>query len=206
MKRKSLVIFEDTFVGFGKEVKTIGAYLASTSNQGVAAIELRRFHAVNMLTLRTRACRAATPNGPGETPVPGRVVTLVPSDNPNDCVWGLAYKIAKENVQKIVHQLDYREKDGYKLTLVTFYPEADLEPLDISLYIGNDQNPFFLGPAPLRDIAQQIYDAVGPSGTNIEYLLKLATASRDLFPSVYDSHLFTLEHEVKSIAKENGGL
>ncbi|XP_041351192.1 putative glutathione-specific gamma-glutamylcyclotransferase 2 isoform X2 [Gigantopelta aegis] len=137
---------------------------------------------------------------------PGRVVTLVPSDNPNDCVWGLAYKIAKENVQKIVHQLDYREKDGYKLTLVTFYPEADLEPLDISLYIGNDQNPFFLGPAPLRDIAQQIYDAVGPSGTNIEYLLKLATASRDLFPSVYDSHLFTLEHEVKSIAKENGGL
>ena len=123
-----------------------------------------------------------------------------------ECVWGQAYKIPEGSVQKIINQLDYREKDGYKLTLVTFYPRDDnIEPFNLSLYIGNKHNPFFLGSAPIKDIAQQIYEAEGPSGRNIDYLLNLATASRELFPGVCDDHLFTLEQEVKAImAKQNG--
>lgn len=53
---------------------------------------------------------------------PGRVVTLLASKNSNDQVWGLAYKISSENIDNVVHHLDFREKDGYEKKTVLFYP------------------------------------------------------------------------------------
>ncbi|XP_012255937.2 putative glutathione-specific gamma-glutamylcyclotransferase 2 [Athalia rosae] len=53
---------------------------------------------------------------------PGRVVTLLSSTNPKDEVWGLAYKIATENIDHVVNHLDFREKGGYERKTVLFYP------------------------------------------------------------------------------------
>jgi len=57
---------------------------------------------------------------------PGRVVTLIPSNDPEERVWGVAYEIRKEDVDSVCRHLDYREKDGYQRQRVTFYhPHAD---------------------------------------------------------------------------------
>ena len=40
-------------------------------------------------------------------------------------------------------------------------------------YLASDANPNYLGHAETRDIAQQILGARGPSGENVEYVLRL---------------------------------
>ncbi|XP_053695086.1 putative glutathione-specific gamma-glutamylcyclotransferase 2 isoform X2 [Sabethes cyaneus] len=50
----------------------------------------------------------------GTSTKPGRVVTLVKSLNPEDKVWGMGYRIAKSDSDKVLSHLDYREKNGYE--------------------------------------------------------------------------------------------
>lgn len=107
-------------------------------------------------------------------------------------------------MQSVVEYLNFREKDGYDQKVVTFHPlNEDLMPFELSIYIGDTDNPFYLGPASLDDIAQQIYQSVGPSGRNDEYLFNLAETMRTLVPSVEDAHLFQLEKLVKKLNADN---
>ena len=64
--------------------------------------------------------------------------------------------------------------------------------------MAQSNNPFWGGDAPLDQIAQQIARAHGPSGSNREYLFKLADAIRIITP-VPDEHLLTLDQLVKDI-------
>lgn len=41
------------------------------------------------------------------------MVTIVPSPDPEDQVWGIAYEIAKGDEEFVIKQLDIREKNGY---------------------------------------------------------------------------------------------
>ncbi|XP_076277964.1 putative glutathione-specific gamma-glutamylcyclotransferase 2 [Lasioglossum baleicum] len=161
---------------------------------------------------------------------PGRVVTLITSNNVNDEVWGVAYKISSQDINTVVKHLDYREKGGYERKSVLFYPsfltehigihslgnnacQGNLEstkliPLSedtsfhITIYIGGEDNPNYAGVEAIPTIAKQILVSSGPSGTNKEYLYKLASAMRIIAPNVYDEHLFTLEAAVKTLEKE----
>ncbi|XP_046834705.1 putative glutathione-specific gamma-glutamylcyclotransferase 2 isoform X1 [Vespa velutina] len=163
---------------------------------------------------------------------PGRVVTLLPSENPNDEVWGLAYKISIENVNNVVAHLDFREKGGYERNIVLFHPYASLNDIDkkpsctsldsivninntmvvpvtekdpfyLTIYIGSKDNPNYAGVEDIETIAKYIFTAHGPSGSNREYLYKLATVVRTLIPNANDEYLFLLEKAVKNLEKDS---
>lgn len=162
---------------------------------------------------------------------PGRVVTLLSSENSNDEVWGIAYKISSHDINNVVEHLDYRERGGYERKCVLFYPsylienigshllannasQGNLEnakllpttsndmPFYITIYIGGEDNPNYAGVEDITTIAKQILVSHGPSGANTEYLYKLASAMRIIAPGVYDDHLFTLESAVKALEEE----
>ncbi|XP_073959228.1 putative glutathione-specific gamma-glutamylcyclotransferase 2 [Choristoneura fumiferana] len=131
---------------------------------------------------------------------PGRVVTLIASNNPNSTVWGVAYKIKEEDIEHVTKYLDFREKNGYSKKTLTFHPKDEMhEPFELTLYVATEDNESFAGPAPIEDIAKQIVNCKGPSGPNKEYLYNLAMAMRELVSDAKDDHLFTLENEVRKM-------
>uniref|UniRef100_A0A8W7Q2Z2 glutathione-specific gamma-glutamylcyclotransferase n=1 Tax=Anopheles coluzzii TaxID=1518534 RepID=A0A8W7Q2Z2_ANOCL len=130
---------------------------------------------------------------------PGRVVTLVHSDDPESKVWGMGYRIGASEKLQVLSHLDHREKNGYDRHCVKFYPyppcTAQLnEPQPILLYVATQDNPSFAGlHDTLDEIADQILGSAGQSGKNPEYVYKLAEAMRQLYPGERDDHLFELE-------------
>lgn len=161
-------------------------------------------------------------------------MTLLASTNPNDEVWGLAYKISSENIENVVNHLDFREKGGYIKKTVLFYPcdfsksvqsgsnanmslndllrtsfstaslstASDEAPFYLTIYIGEEDNPNFAGMENIDTIARHIFVSRGISGSNVEYLYKLASAMRTIAPGVQDEHLFALETAVKQLEQE----
>jgi len=136
---------------------------------------------------------------------PGRVVTLIPADDPESKVFGMAYKIPSDKTQQVLQHLDFREKNGYERHTVQFFPfdeseSGDVPKSHIIIYVATHDNESFAGPSPnggLSLIVDQIIDAVGPSGTNREYVYQLADAMRRYFPDQNDEHLFEIENLLK---------
>ncbi|XP_037948527.1 putative glutathione-specific gamma-glutamylcyclotransferase 2 [Teleopsis dalmanni] len=130
---------------------------------------------------------------------PGRVVTLLPTADSNDRVYGVAYRIAAHMTVDVLSHLDYREQNGYERCTLSFqeFPEATGAQFDVIMYIATKDNVSYAGDVwQLTRIAEQIFTSAGPSGTNREYLFNLALAVRFMFPGVNDAHLFELEAEV----------
>ncbi|ORX61648.1 ChaC-like protein [Hesseltinella vesiculosa] len=142
---------------------------------------------------------------------PGRVVTLIPMEEwqamedvhgHDDVTWGVAFKIPSDDVEATRAYLDHREKNGYTVHHVDVYEaEEDQEPIvkNALVYIATTENEAYVGPAPMQEIAKQIFDTHGPSGWNAEYLLNLAEAVREISPQAKDDHLFELETLVKQL-------
>jgi cation transport regulator ChaC len=131
---------------------------------------------------------------------PGRVATLV-ADATATC-WGVAYQVAGDSLESIFSYLDYREKGGFSRHHIDFYPRTDrtTHPQPISntyVYVAQDDNPNYLGPAPILEMAQQIFLSTGPSGSNQEYLTRLAQRLRIM--GVNDEHVFELEQHVHAL-------
>lgn len=116
-----------------------------------------------------------------------------------DQVWGIAYGIADEKLEEVMSHLDYRERGGYKRKIALFHPKDDSTPFEVSFYCATEQNRQYAGESNIEDIARQVVDAVGPSGTNIDYVLHLGTAMRKIAPGVDDPHLFAVERAVKQL-------
>lgn len=70
------------------------------------------------------------------------------------------------------------------------------ESFKVLVYIATPTNSLWLGEASETEIASQIIDCKGPSGHNVEYVLRLANFMRDHFPNEMDQHLYTLEEEL----------
>lgn len=110
-------------------------------------------------------------------------------------VWGVAYEIEDEN-STVWNQLDFREKNGYKRKICTFYPKNEtLQPFDLVVYIGDPENNWYAGEASIKEIAKNIIHCKGMSGFNLDYLWQLAQAMRNIAPHADDPHLFELEKE-----------
>ncbi len=123
---------------------------------------------------------------------PGRVVTLVEARDAR-CD-GVAYRVAPADRARVLRELDVRERGGYeRLDLALEWVDtAEPRPGAVALtYVAAAHNPNYLGPAPLPAIAAQVRRSHGPSGSNVEYVLRLADALRRL--DAEDPHVFGLE-------------
>ena len=110
-----------------------------------------------------------SPDHRGTPSEPGRVVTLVP--DPTGYCDGVAFRVLSDHLQSILEYLDERESGGYTRII---------SPIDMghivhaTVYVANQNNPHYLGPADLDQMAQHIVRSQGPSGTNLQYLTELA--------------------------------
>lgn len=118
---------------------------------------------------------------------PGRVVTL--AAEPHLTCWGLAYRVDAAAAETVLRLLDQREQGGYERHVVDFQcvdgERSGCWP--VLLYVARPDNPEYLGPAPLQEIARQVRGCAGPSGTNLEYVLKLHAALTAL--GIEDEHV-----------------
>ena len=114
---------------------------------------------------------------------PGRVVTLAAM--PGATCHGRAFLVEPA----VFEHLDHREKNGYERIAVDIAFERDT--VSGVVYRAAEDNPAFLGPAPLPQMAAQIARSSGPSGPNRDYVIELARALRAL--GCIDDHVFELE-------------
>jgi cation transport protein ChaC len=127
----------------------------------------------------------------GEPEAPGRVVTLVRSIGA--VCRGVAFRLRHEERDQVLEHLDFRERGGYRRV------EADLHVSHARtvpglIYLADETNPHFLGPACIGTMAAQIRAACGMSGPNVEYVRRLAQSLREL--GAHDPHVFTLDERL----------
>jgi cation transport regulator ChaC len=104
----------------------------------------------------------------------------------------MAYRLAPPQQPDALAKLDHRERGGYVRESVNLeFGEASSGVVRAVMYRATPRNPNYLGPAPLERIAQQVRASHGPSGSNSEYVLRLAEALRVL--GAEDEHVFALE-------------
>ena len=134
-----------------------------------------------------------SPDHRGTVETPGRVVTLIPSVD-EDCS-GVAYWVDPDRDAEVLAYLDHRESGGYSREIAPITLE-DGRSVDAIVYVGREDNPSYLGPAPLKSMARQIGRSSGPSGSNLDYLRELSEALKVL--NVDDPHVTDLlEQAVK---------
>lgn len=135
----------------------------------------------------------------GTAEKPGRVATLV--EEAEGTVYGRAFQVQNNAA---LPYLENREcaLGGYVTTVSTFYSREENRNFPVIIYIATNKNEHWLGDAPLHSIAQQIFECSGPSGHNVEYLLRLAEFMHRYLPEAHDEHLFALELLVRSKIEE----
>lgn len=115
-------------------------------------------------------------------------------------VYGLSYAISGDAA---IPYLSKRECElGGYITQFTDFHTRKGQIIKVLLYVATPKNPLWLGDGRTEDIARQIVQSSGPSGHNVEYLIRLANFMREHFPEHYDHHLFNLERDVLSIVNE----
>ncbi|KAG2566543.1 gamma-glutamylcyclotransferase 2-3-like [Panicum virgatum] len=135
----------------------------------------------------------------GTPQFPGRTVTL--EHHPGATCWGIAYKIREEDKQTALEYLEVREKQyDEKIHLDLYTDSSPKVPAveNVTAYLATtnkESNKNYLGPAPLEEMARQIYLAEGPSGPNKEYVFKLEDALNKL--GVVDPHVQELANAVR---------
>lgn len=129
---------------------------------------------------------------------PGRVVTLIREAGAR--CFGATYRLRDQDREDVLARLDHRERGGFVRERVpVHFIEAGggaAESVEALVYIATETNPNYLGPAPMGEIARQIRGSQGPSGSNVEYLEKLADALRAM--GAEDDHVFALAQMLDS--------
>lgn len=126
---------------------------------------------------------------------PGRVVTLLP--DPEAEVFGVAYRLGDAARDEVLARLDHREKNGYERLSVNVWCHGEIVAPEALVYVATPQNPAYLGPAEMAEMAEQIHRSHGPSGANREYLLELDRALCEL--GVVDPHVRELAAAVQAL-------
>ncbi|EER19177.1 Cation transport protein chaC, putative [Perkinsus marinus ATCC 50983] len=144
----------------------------------------------------------------GTVAYPGRVATLLRCKDlpevsgvahPEEGVWGMAYVLKEDGLEKTMEMLDIREKNGYTRTVTTLYDANDNSIGECFLYYGSvntSENPMFTGAETIESIARRVRSAVGPSGANADYVYRLWRCLQSL--GVRDDHVNALYDAIKA--------
>lgn len=152
-------------------------------------------HAAEVVGWERRFYQGSTDHR-GVPAAPGRVVTLLPA--PGRRCAGVVYRVADADADAVLELLDVREQGGYDRRIAEAWRGDDRRSsVPALLYMATPKNPNYLGPAPLEVIAAEVVRAAGPSGDNVEYVLRLAEALRS--QGADDPHVFALERVVRSL-------
>lgn len=107
--------------------------------------------------------------------------------------------------------LERRECEYDQKTTVEFFKEGDSEeePFVTGVIVFTStqdkiSNKYYLGPAPLEDMAKQIATAFGPCGNNRDYLFLLEKALFDI--AHQDEYVIELANEVRKVLAGLGGV
>jgi cation transport regulator ChaC len=139
----------------------------------------------------TRRLDQGSPDHRGTPERLGRVATLVRDEGA--WVAGAVHRVAERDEERVLAQLDHREQGGYERVTIAALPLHSEErgaAITATTWIATPENPFHLGPEPLEIMIAQIRAAVGPSGPNVEYVLRLADALAEL--GINDPHVEAL--------------
>ncbi|KAK6045857.1 ChaC-like protein, partial [Cooperia oncophora] len=82
--------------------------------------------------------------------------------------------------------------------------DASIEPFAVEAYMSYGDKVHHAGPSELEDICQTIVQCDGPSGSNVEYALLLATTLHKQAPHCPDEHVFSVERRVLELCQRNG--
>lgn len=116
----------------------------------------------------------------------GRVATLIRAEG-RRC-GGAVYLVAEPDRDEVLAALDHRERGGYvrvEADAILVDPAGD--PVRVVVWVASPDNPYHLGSAPIDEMVRQIRAAIGPSGANVEYVLRLCETLRAL--GVDDAHV-----------------
>ncbi|KAL3645842.1 Gamma-glutamylcyclotransferase 2-1 [Castilleja foliolosa] len=134
---------------------------------------------------------------------PARTCTL--EQNVGALCWGAAYCVrgGPEKEKAAMAYLERRECEYDQKTLVDFFKEGEPEqPLLTGVIVFTStpdkiSNKYYLGPAPIEDMARQIATAFGPFGNNRDYLFLLEKAMFDIGHE--DDYIIELANEVRKV-------
>ncbi|KAL9227166.1 hypothetical protein vseg_002891 [Gypsophila vaccaria] len=134
---------------------------------------------------------------------PARTCTLEYSEG--SICWGAAYcvKGGPEVEAAAMQYLERRECEyDHKIT-VDFYKEGDDDEslvTGIIVFMSTPDvvsNKYYLGPAPMNEMAWQIATAFGPCGNNRDYIFSLEKAMREI--NHEDDYVIELANEVRKV-------
>lgn len=131
---------------------------------------------------------------------PGRVVTLVPITN--GACFGLVYRLPQSGREQVLHDLDYREKDGYQRQYLDVWCERQGSVRALT-WVASESNPSWRGLESIRRVANVIAHRSGPSGSNADYLFNLSQALLDR--QIVDLHVQALTREVSRMRCDRSG-
>ncbi|KAG2699824.1 hypothetical protein I3843_07G205700 [Carya illinoinensis] len=139
----------------------------------------------------------------GTPECPARTCTLEQKEGA--ICWGAAYCVrgSPESERMAMEYLERRECEYDGKDRVNFYREGDsLQPALTGVIVftstpDKESNKYYLGPAPLEEMARQIATASGPCGNNRDYLFLLEKAMSDIGHE--DDMVIELANEVRKV-------
>lgn len=108
----------------------------------------------------------------------------------------MAYRLAADTRDDVLAHLDHREKGGYERLDIPVFLQ-DSRRVDGLTWHATPDNPNYLGCATPKAIAEQIMTSRGPSGPNIEYLLKLEQALIEM--NSEDPHVIEIADNLRAM-------
>ncbi|MFK7997471.1 MAG: gamma-glutamylcyclotransferase [Granulosicoccus sp.] len=129
---------------------------------------------------------------------PGRVVTLVPV--PDGRCEGLIYRLPEKGRDAILAALDKREQDGYERVWLQASNVSGAGSFKALTWLASAGNPSWAGEQPIGQLARLIKSRHGPSGSNLEYLLRLHEALEQL--GIQDVHVGGLVRQVQTLSDD----